>query len=111
MLEPARIARVLGGLIFAQGFVLIAFWKIFGIVIATASVRYSNFSGRMAKAFFSQDKALINLLQTCEAFLTPLFISGLLVSFLGIIMIAFPKQTVQILIAFRILTTRKPSER
>jgi len=104
MLDPIRTARVLGSLIVVQGVVLLAFWKILGTVIATATARYANFSGKMAKAFFSQDKALINLLQTGESYLIILLVLGLLISFLGIIMIALPKQTMQILLALRILS-------
>jgi len=104
MLEPIRTARVLGILIVMQGAALLAFWKILEIVIVTAATRYASFTGKLAKMLFSQDKALINFIQAGETYLMPLLILGLLISLLGILMIAFPKQTVQILVALRILS-------
>jgi hypothetical protein len=103
MLEPIRTARVLGSLVLLQGAFVLLFWKVMDVAIATGMARYASFSGKMAKKFFSQDKALIKLLQTGEAFLAPLLALGIIISILGILMIAFPKQTVQILIALKIL--------
>jgi len=103
MLEPIRTARVLGSLVLAQGAFFLLFWKTLAAAIATGMARYADFSGRMAKKFFSQDKALLKLLEAGETYLTPILILGLIVSFIGILMLAFPKQTVQILIALRIL--------
>lgn len=103
MFEPVRTVRVLGGLVFVQGASILLFWKVLAKIVAVGAGRYANFSGKMAKAFFSQDRALAQLLQTGSSFLTPLFILGLLISLLGILMIAFPKQTAQILSALRIL--------
>jgi hypothetical protein len=103
MLEPVRTARVLGSLVLIQGAFFLLFWKIFSITISIGAARYASFSGKMAKAFFFQDKALIKLLQTGEAFLTPLLVLGIAISLLGILIIAFPKQTVQILVALRVL--------
>jgi hypothetical protein len=102
VLEPIRTARVIGALVLLQGMVFLLFWKIFGWAIAVGIGRYSNFSGKMAKAFFSQDKALIQLLQTGSSYLPILLVLGSIVSVCGILMLAFPKQTVQILIALRV---------
>lgn len=103
MLEPIRTIRVLAILVITQGAFVLLFWKVLATVIAVAEARYNNFTGKMAKTFFSQDRALTQLLQTGDAFLAPLFILGLLISVLGIFMIAFPKQSLQILIALKIL--------
>ena len=63
MLDSNRTARVLGGLVATQGVVLIVFWKVLAMVVATATARYANFTGRMAKNFFAQDRALAELLK------------------------------------------------
>jgi len=103
MLDSNRTARVLGGLVVAQGIVLIVFWKVLAMVVATATARYANFTGRMAKSFFAQDRALAELLKTGNSFLTPLLILGIIITLLGILMILFPKKTVKVLIFLRIL--------
>jgi hypothetical protein len=103
MLDPKRTSRVLGSLIVVQGAVLIAFWRILAMVVATATARYSNFSGKMAKSFFAQDRALAELLKTGSSFLTPLLIIGIIVIILGILMLVFPQRTVRILTFLRIL--------
>jgi hypothetical protein len=102
MLEPIRTTRVIGILFLLQGWVFLLFWKILGLIITVGVGRYSNFTGKMAKAFFSQDKVLMQLLQTGANYLPILLALGLIVSACGILMLAFPKQTVQILIALRI---------
>jgi hypothetical protein len=102
MLEPIRTTRVIGVLVHLQGMVFLLFWKIFGWAITVGLGRYSNFSGKMAKAFFSQDRALLQLLQTGTNYLPLLLALGSIISVCGILMLAFPKQTMQILIAFRI---------
>jgi len=106
MLDSNRTARVLGSLVAAQGVVLIVFWRILAVVVATATARYANFSGRMAKSFFAQDRALAELLKTGSSFLTPLLILGIIVTILGILMILFPKKAVKILVFLRILRTK-----
>ena len=103
MLDPKRTARVLGSLIIAQGAVLIAFWKVLAMIVAAATARYSNFTGKMAKSFFAQDRALAELLKTGSSFLTPLLILGIIIIILGILMLAFPQRTVRILAFLRIL--------
>ena len=103
MLEPIRTVRVIGSLVFLQGIVFISFWKILGWAIAIGTGRYSSFSGKMAKSFFSQDRALVQLLQTGTSYLPILLTLGIIVSVCGILMLAFPKQATQILIALRIL--------
>ena len=67
------------------------------------TARYANFTGRMAKSFFAQDRVLADLLKTGSSFLAPLFILGIIITLLGILMILFPKKTVKILIFLRIL--------
>jgi len=74
-----------------------------GWAIAIGTGRYSSFSGKMAKSFFSQDRALVQLLQTGTNYLPILLTLGIIISVCGILMLAFPKQTTQILIALRIL--------
>ena len=103
MLDSNRTARVLGSLVTAQGVVLVVFWRILAMIVATATARYANFTGRMAKNFFAQDRALAELLKTGKSFLTPLLILGIIMTLLGILMILFPKKTVKILIFLRIL--------
>jgi len=103
MLDSKRTARVLGSLIIAQGAVLIVFWRILAMIIATATERYSNFTGKMAKSLFTQDRALAELLKTGSSFLTPLLVAGIIIIVLGILMLVFPKRTVQILTFLRIL--------
>jgi uncharacterized membrane protein HdeD (DUF308 family) len=103
MLDPKRTARVLGSLIIVQGVVLIAFWRILAMIVATATARYSNFTGKMAKSFFAQDRALAELLKTGSSFLTPLLIAGIVIIVLGILMLVFPRKTVRILTFLRIL--------
>jgi hypothetical protein len=103
MLEPIRTARVIGSLVFLQGIVFLSLWKILGWAVAVGIGRYSSFSGKMAKSFFSQDKALVQLLQTGTSYLPVLLALGITISVCGILMLAFPKQTTQILIALRIL--------
>jgi len=63
MLDSNRTARVLGSLVATQGVVLIVFWKVLAMVVAAATARYANFTGRMAKSFFAQDRALAELLK------------------------------------------------
>ena len=87
MLEPIRTIRILAILVITQGAFILLFWKVLAAIIAVAEARYNNFTGKMAKTFFSQDKALIQLLQTGDTFLTPLLILGLLMSVLGIFII------------------------
>jgi len=103
MLDPTRTSRVIGTLVFIQGIVFLSFWKILGLAIAIGTQRYSSFSGKMAKSFFSQDRTLMQLLQTSSNFLPILLILGIIISICGILIIAFPKQATQILIALRIL--------
>ncbi|MDR1829914.1 MAG: hypothetical protein LBQ76_04000 [Candidatus Fibromonas sp.] len=103
MLDSNRTARVLGSLVTAQGVVLVVFWRILAMIVATATARYANFTGRMAKNFFAQDRALAELLKTGKSFLTPLLILGIIITLLGVLMILFPKKTVKILIFLRIL--------
>jgi hypothetical protein len=93
---------VIGVLVLLQGMAFLLFWKVFGLVIAVGIGRYSNFSGKMAKAFFSQDKTLMQLLQVGTNYLPILLALGSIISACGILMLAFPKQTVQILIALRV---------
>jgi len=103
MLDSIRTSRVIGILILVQGMVFLSFWKIIGWAITIGTQRYSSFSGKMAKSFFSQDRTLIQLLQTGSNYLSILLILGIIVSICGILTLAFPKQAVQILIALRIL--------
>jgi len=103
MLDPIRTSRIIGILVTFQGMVLLSFWKIMGWAIAIGTQRYSSFSGKMAKSFFSQDRTLMELLQIGSNFLPVLFILGAMVSICGILILAFPKQAIQILIALRIL--------
>jgi len=103
MLDSTRTSRVIGTLILLQGIVFLSFWKILGWAITIATHRYSSFSGKMAKSFFSQDKALMHLLQTGSNYLSVLLILGIIVSICGILILAFPKQATQILLALRIL--------
>jgi hypothetical protein len=102
VLEPIRTARVIGVLVLLQGMIFLLFWKIFGWAIAVGIERYSNLSGKMAKAFFSQDKTLMQLLQTGTNYLPILLVLGSIISACGILMLAFPKQTVRILITLRV---------
>jgi hypothetical protein len=103
MLEPIRAIRVIGSLVLSIGALLLLFWKIATFAIATGMSRYANFTGKMAKKFFSQDQALIGLLQTAESLTPWLLIAGISISCIGILVIAFPKQAVQIMCALRIL--------
>ncbi len=103
MLEPIRTVRVIGSLVLLQGMVFLSLWKILGWAVAIGIGRYSSFSGKMAKSFFSQDKALVQLLQTGTSYLPILLALGITISVCGILMLAFPKQATQILIALRIL--------
>jgi len=103
MLDPTRTSRVIGTLILIQGAVLLSFWKILNWTITIGTQRYSSFSGKVAKSFFSQDRTLIQLLQTSSNYLSILLILGIIVSICGILILAFPKQATQILIALRIL--------
>jgi len=103
MLEPIRAVRVMGSLVLLQGIVFLSLWKILGWAIAVGIGRYSSFSGKMAKSFFSQDRALAQLLQTGTDYLPILLTLGIIISACGILMLAFPKQATQILIALRIL--------
>jgi hypothetical protein len=109
MLEPNRVARVLGCLIFAKGALLILFWKILEFIIATGLQRYGNASGKMAKFFFQQDKALADLLKFGSTYSSILLVLGIIISVIGVLFIAFPKQTVHILSAFRILRICRPA--
>jgi len=65
--------------------------------------RYSNFTGKIAKSFFAQDRTLIDLLQTSSNYLPLLLALGSVACVCGILMIAFPKQATSILIALRVL--------
>jgi len=103
MLEPKRTARVIGILVLLQGVVFLSFWKLANWALAIGIQRYSSFTGKMAKAFFSQDKTLLQMLQTGTTYLQILFTIGITASVCGILMIAFPKLAVQILIALRVL--------
>jgi len=103
MLDPIRTARVIGILVFLQGAVFLLFRKIMGWAISVGIERYSSFTGKMAKSLFSQDKALVQLLQTCSNYLPILLAVGIITAACGILMIAFPKQTVKILITLRVL--------
>lgn len=93
----------MGSLVLLQGIVFLSLWKILGWAVAIGIGRYSSFSGKMAKSFFSQDKALLQLLQTGMGYLPMLLALGITVSVCGILMLAFPKQATQVLIALRIL--------
>jgi hypothetical protein len=103
MLEPTRAVRVIGSLVFSIGALLLLFWKIATFAIATGMSRYANFSGKMARKFFSQDQALIGLLQSAETLTPWLLAVGILISCIGVLIIAFPKQAMQILCALHIL--------
>jgi len=103
MLEPKRTARVIGILVFLQGLVFLSFWKFIGWAIAIGIERYSSFSGKMAKAFFSQDQALLQMLQAGTSYLPIPLAIGITASVCGILILAFPKQAVQILVALRVL--------
>ncbi|GBU24524.1 hypothetical protein R83H12_01157 [Fibrobacteria bacterium R8-3-H12] len=103
MLDPIRTARIIGILVFLQGVVFLSFWKIMGWAIAVGTQRYSSFTGKMAKSFFSQDKALVQLLQTGTNYLPMLLALGIIASVCGILMLVFPKQAAQILVALRVL--------
>jgi len=103
MLEPIRTARVIGSLVLLQGVVFLSFWKLASWAFAIGIQRYSSFTGKMAKSFFSSDHSLLQLLQTGTNYLPILLTLGIIISVCGILMLAFPKQATQILIALRIL--------
>jgi len=103
MLDPIRTARVIGILVLLQGAVFLLFRKIMGWAIAVGMERYSSFTGKMAKSFFSEDRTLVQLLQTCSNYLPILLTLGCIASVCGILMIAFPKQAANFLIARRVL--------
>jgi len=103
MLDPKRTARVIGILVFLQGAIFLLFWKIAGWALAIGIDRYSNFTGKMAKSFFSQDKTLVQLLHIGINYLPILFTLGITASVCGILMIAFPKLAAHILVALRVL--------
>ncbi|MCL1957159.1 MAG: hypothetical protein FWF63_07540 [Fibromonadales bacterium] len=103
MLEPKRTARVIGILILLQGVVFLSFWKIASWALAIGIQRYSSFTGKMAKAFFSSDHSLLQLLLTGTSYLPIPLTLGITASVCGILIIAFPKQAVQILVALRVL--------
>ncbi|MCL1957498.1 MAG: hypothetical protein FWF63_09265 [Fibromonadales bacterium] len=103
MLEPKRTARVIGILVLLQGAVFLSFWKIASWALAIGIQRYSSFTGKMAKAFFSSDHTLLQLMLTGTNYLPIPLALGITASVCGILMIAFPKLAVQILIALRVL--------
>jgi hypothetical protein len=57
----------------------------------------------MAKAFFSSDHSLLELLLTGTNYLPIPLALGITASVCGILIIAFPKQAVQVLVALRVL--------
>ena len=103
MLEPKRTARVIGILVLLQGVVFLSFWKIAKWALAIGIERYSSFSGKMAKAFFSSDQTLLQMLLKGTSYLPILQAIGITASVCGILMLAFPKPAVQILVALRVL--------
>ncbi|MDR0517337.1 MAG: hypothetical protein LBH25_09885 [Fibromonadaceae bacterium] len=110
MLEPIRTIRLIGSLVLFMGAVFLFFWKIAVLVISVGMSRYSNFSGKLAKKLFSQDQALIGLLQAGETFAPCLLFIGIFISCIGILIIAFPKQAMQIMCAFRVLRQEPPMQ-
>jgi ABC-type phosphate/phosphonate transport system permease subunit len=103
MLEPIRAIRVIGSLVLFIGAIFLLVWKIAAFAVSTGMSRYANFTGKLAKKFFSQDQSLVALLQTAETLIPWLLLAGILVSCIGILIIAFPKQAMQILCAMHIL--------
>jgi len=103
MLEPKRTARVIGILVLLQGVVFLSFWKIASWALAIGIQRYSSFTGKMAKAFFSSDHSLLQLLLTGTNYLPIPLALGITASICGILIIAFPKLAVQVLVALRVL--------
>jgi len=103
MLEPKRTARVIGILVLLQGAVFLSFWKLASWALAIGIQRYSSFTGKMAKAFFSSDHSLLELMLKGTSYLSILFAIGITASVCGILIIAFPKLAVQVLVALRVL--------
>jgi len=103
MLEPKRTARVIGILVLLQGVVFLSFWKFTSWALAIGIQRYSSFTGKMAKYFFSSDHTLLQLMLTGTNYLPIPLALGITASVCGILIIAFPKLAVQILIALRVL--------
>jgi len=103
MLDPTRTSRVIGTLILIQGAVFLTFWKILNLAVTIGTQRYSSFSGKVAKSFFSQDRTLIQLLQVGSNCLYIFLILGIIASICGILILTFPKQATQILLALKIL--------
>lgn len=102
-LSPAPVARLLGSLLLLQGTTIVFFWKILDYALAVGLARYSSASGRLARAFFNTDRELAGLLQLGQQWLPLLLVLGIGAMLGGILSIAFPVQTAQILRAFRIL--------
>lgn len=104
-LLPVPVSRLLGLLVIFQGAVLVFFWKVLDFALATGMERYASNTGRLARMFFSDDRHLVELLQFGQDWVPCLLYLGLAVMVPGILAIAFPLQTAQLLKAIRILRT------
>jgi len=102
---PLPFSQLLGLLVLLHGATIVFFWKVLDYAIATGMARYGSASGKLARTFFSDDRELVELLQFGQDTLPVLLFVGILIMVKGILAIAFPAQTEQILRAFRIVRT------
>ena len=116
-LTPIRTVRLIGVMIAIIGMIFVLVSRVLTAVLAIATdaihlalARYSNFTGRIAAKNFAEDKQLLamvkdvnSLLPTAETALTVILVIGILVLLVAVVCIAFPKQSVHVLVALRLL--------
>ena len=116
-LTPIRTVRLIGAMIAIIGMIFVLVSRVLTAVLAIATdaihlalARYSNFTGRIAAKNFAEDKQLLamvkdvnSLLPTAETALTVILVIGILVLLVAVVCIAFPKQSVHVLVALRLL--------
>jgi len=106
-LTPVPVARLLGGLLLLQGAVLVLFWKILDFALVVGMERYSSTTGRLAQSLFKSDRQLVELLQFGQDWVPCVLVLGIVAIVPGILTIAFPLQSVQLLHAVRLLRRAK----
>ena len=116
-LTPIRTVRLVGAMIAIIGMILVLVSRVLSAVLVVATdaihlalARYSNFTGRIASRNFAEDKQLLamvkdvnSLLPTAETALTVILVVGILILLVAVVCIAFPKQSVHVLVALRLL--------
>ena len=116
-LTPIRTVRLVGAMIAIIGMIFVLVSRVLSAVLEVATdaihlalARYSNFTGRIASRNFAEDKQLLAmvkdvnaLLPTAETALTVILVVGILVLLVAVVFIAFPKQSVHVLVALRLL--------